>query len=91
MADRAEWISTRTTNTYKPEWYWDLVYQFKTKRESMQISQLELDHIMGNADGLVGKWECGIRSPGAFNLTSWAMALKCNIKLEDNIEETLQI
>ncbi|BAQ86872.1 putative transcriptional regulator [uncultured Mediterranean phage uvMED] len=89
MADKNEWIASRTPNNYKPKWYWELVYQFKQRRESLNISQLELDQIMGNADGLVGKWECGIRSPGAFNLTSWAIALQCEIKLE-NTNENLQ-
>jgi transcriptional regulator with XRE-family HTH domain len=41
---------------------------------------------MGNADGLVSKWECGDRSPGAFNLTSWATALQCRINIEEHDE-----
>ena len=87
MADKNEWIASRSNRVgYKPTWYWELIYQFNLRRESLNISQLELDQRMGNADGLVGKWECGIRSPGAFNLTSWAMALDCDIKLETTNE-----
>lgn len=59
---------------------------FKIRRESLSLSQSDLDHIMGNADGLVSKWECGDRSPGAFNLTSWATALECRINLETHNE-----
>lgn len=80
------WISTRQTKQYKPDWYWELVYMFKIRRESLSLSQSDLDHIMGNADGLVSKWECGDRSPGAFNLTSWATALECRINLETHNE-----
>ena len=55
MADKNEWIASRSNRVgYKPTWYWELIYQFKLRRESLNISQLELDQRMGNADGLVG-------------------------------------
>ena len=59
---------------------------FKVRREELCLSQSDLDHVMGNADGLVSKWECGDRSPGAFNLTSWATALQCRINIEEHDE-----
>ena len=64
------------------QWIDDLISQFTTRRYELNISQNELDHIIGCATGLVAKWETWNRKPTAFNLYCWAEALRCKINVE---------
>ena len=45
------------------------------ERNKLGITQEELDFKLGVADRLVSHWECGRRTPTAFNLFCWAEAL----------------
>jgi transcriptional regulator with XRE-family HTH domain len=53
----------------------DIIEELIARREALGISQLELDERLGNASGLVSKWECGMRRPTGFNLACWMQAL----------------
>jgi transcriptional regulator with XRE-family HTH domain len=60
----------------------------KTLRNSLRqrrmdegMSQTDLDNRLGNAVGLVAKWEGGFRSPTGFSLYCWAKALGCDLVL----------
>jgi len=57
-----------------------LIPQFVQARKKLQISQLEMDEILGVAKGLVSKWEVGIRKPSGYLFCCWADSL--NMKLE---------
>ena len=64
------------------QWIQDFIVQLRDRRYELNISQNELDHIIGCATGLVAKWETGNRKPTAFNLYCWAEALRCQINVE---------
>ncbi len=68
-----------TIVTFKPktrdDFLEDVVKQLVELRHHRKLSQAELDHIIGVADRLVSKWECGMRTPTAFNLYCWVEAL----------------
>lgn len=60
----------------------------KTLRNSLRqrrmdegMSQTDVDNKLGNAVGLVAKWEGGFRSPTGFSLYCWARALDCDLVL----------
>jgi transcriptional regulator with XRE-family HTH domain len=52
-----------------------LLQQLIARRHSLGLSQLDLDAKLGNASGLVSKWECGMRRPTGWNLACWMAAL----------------
>lgn len=54
----------------------DVVKQLIERRSELGITQDELNHMLGVADRLVSKWECGVRTPTSFHLYCWADALK---------------
>lgn len=59
----------------------DLISQFVARRKSLRLSQDDVDYIMGNSDRMCSKWECGLRSPTAFNLFCWAEVLNAKVLL----------
>ena len=59
-----------------------LIPQFVQARKKLQISQLEMDEILGVAKGLVSKWEVGIRKPSGYLLCCWADSLNMRLELE---------
>ncbi len=59
----------------------DVVKQLVHRRRELELTQEQVDHIMGNADRLCSKWECGMRTPTAFNLYCWAEALSVSIQI----------
>ena len=59
----------------------DVIHQFVVRRQDIGLSQDEVDHIMGNPDRLVSKWECGMQIPTSFNLYCWAEAIRCQLKI----------
>ena len=56
-----------------------VIPQFVQLRKKLNISQLEMDEILGVAKGLVSKWECGIRKPSGWLFCCWAEALNAEI------------
>lgn len=63
-----------------------LIPQFVTARKKLNISQLEMDEILGVAKGLVSKWECGIRKPSGWLFCCWADALNMTIQLQPKVQ-----
>ena len=61
-----------------------LINQFVHLRHCRQMTQDEVDAIMGNTDRQVSKWECGVRTPRVFNLLCWAEALDATLILRPN-------
>lgn len=55
--------------------YAAMIEQLSDRRQLMQLTQLQLDDMLGVADGLVAKWESFQRLPGAFMLVCWSSAL----------------
>ena len=54
------------------------------RRLQLGITQDELNHMLGVADRLVSKWECGIRTPSSFHLYCWADALESKMTVIAN-------
>ena len=53
-----------------------LVSQFINRRKELGLTQDDVNYKLGVADGSVSKWECGYRTPTAFNLLCWAQVLE---------------
>ena len=68
-----------------------LIDQFVQLRKLRQISQDEVDNLMGNSDRQISKWECGFRTPRTFNLICWAEALDAELKLISNDEPLVPV
>lgn len=54
------------------------------RRLELGITQDELNHMLGVADRLVSKWECGVRTPSSFHLYCWADALESRMTIVAN-------
>ena len=63
-----------------------VIPQFVDARKAKEISQLEMDEILGVAKGLVSKWECGIRKPSGWLFCCWADALDMQITLTKKVQ-----
>jgi hypothetical protein len=61
--------------------YKTMIANLARVRKSQNISQLALDHRLGNPDGLVAKWECGDRRATSYNLACWASSLGVRVTL----------
>ena len=48
-------------------------------RKLQGYTQAQVDYIIGCADGLVSKWECGDRIPSFFMLVCWTEVLDVEI------------
>lgn len=59
----------------------EIIAQFVERRKELNLTQEEVDSLMGTADRLVSKWECGDRIPTSFNFYCWAQALKSKLSL----------
>ena len=55
--------------------YAELIDQLVDRRKELGLSQRQVDQRIGCADGLVSKWECGIRTPKPRSFAEWAIAL----------------
>lgn len=70
--------------------YVSLIDKFVERRRHMGLSQRDVDHRIGCADGLTSKWECGIRTPTPRSFAEWARALEVVFQLieadHDNYE-----
>jgi transcriptional regulator with XRE-family HTH domain len=51
------------------------------RRQSLGITQRDLDKLIGVSDCMVAKWEAGHRSPTADSLERWAGALGLSLQL----------
>ena len=57
----------------------NVIKQLAARRKELGITQLELDKIIGLADGHVGKWECFAKLPTGWMLSCWIEALQCEL------------
>ncbi len=62
----------------------EIIVQFVKRRNELNLTQEEVDNLMGTADRLVSKWESGERIPTPFNFYCWAQALKSQLLLTSN-------
>ena len=62
----------------------DVVKRLIKRRLQLGITQDDLNHMLGVADRLVSKWECGVRTPTSFHLYCWADALGSVITIVAN-------
>ncbi|KAB8155082.1 helix-turn-helix domain-containing protein [Kordia sp. TARA_039_SRF] len=58
-----------------------IVSQLVARRKELGLTQDDVNDLLGVADRLVSKWECGSRTPTSFNLHCWAEALKSDLGL----------
>ena len=54
----------------------------KRARRRRGLASQELDEIIGVTNGLVAKWEAGLRSPTFFNFWCWSASLGVTTKVE---------
>lgn len=67
--------------TNRNQFMQDLISKLVLRRKELGYTQADIDFMMGNSDGQCSKWECGMRSPTAFNLYCWATVVKFKIDL----------
>ncbi len=60
-----------------------VVGQLIKKRNKLGLTQETVNDMVGIADRLLSKWECGDKTPTSFNLYCWAEALNCEIVLRE--------
>lgn len=66
----------------------NLVTKLVEQRHIRNLTQEELNAILGVTDRLLGKWEAGIRTPTVFHLICWGEALDLRLNFDpanDNI------
>jgi len=59
----------------------NLVAKMVKRRHDLGMTQEELNHMLGVADRLISKWECGTRTPASFHLYCWADALQSELTI----------
>ncbi|QDP46203.1 MAG: hypothetical protein Tp1124SUR272871_19 [Prokaryotic dsDNA virus sp.] len=59
-----------------------LISQYRKRRYKLGLSQPQIDHKAGIANGLTAKWEIGNRKPTLFNAFVWAETLDCDLILK---------
>lgn len=65
--------------------YWTrLIFQLRSRREQLGISQEDLDQRLNVAEGQVAKWENQTRYPSAFMFQCWAIALDYSLALHSS-------
>ena len=55
------------------------------RRKQLELSQAELDQMIGVSESMVAKWESKARFPGAFFFMCWAKALGVRLIVEEVI------
>jgi DNA-binding transcriptional regulator YiaG len=68
--------------------YKEIISKLVARRKYLGISQEELCSTLGVSEGLVNKWEAGVKLPGCFWLMCWciSLGLKLNIEAKDSTE-----
>ncbi len=62
----------------------ELIEALALRRLALNITQQELDAIIGVAEGQVAKWETGVRRPKSHLLGCWLRALDCHLTIVVN-------
>ena len=68
----------------------EVIRQLRALRELKQLSQPDLDHIIGVTEGVVQKCETDTRRPSSYLLSCWAKALGARITIEPDDEDETQ-
>jgi len=68
--------------------YKEIIAKLVVRRKHLGISQEELCSTLGVSEGLVNKWESGVKLPGCFWLMCWciSLGLKLTIEPKDSAE-----
>ena len=69
----------------------DLCKQLADRRRELQIPSRDLDVIIDCADGLVSKWECGLKRPSALMLLRWIKSLSLCLQLDYDVLDRYQV
>lgn len=79
---------SRTPSAIEQDYYRQLVMMFARRRETLGLTQEDLDSRLGLSDGQVAKWEALQRVPGAFMLMCWSNALGLSlVAIHHQLEE----
>lgn len=62
-------------NKVRSDFLQDVINPMVERRYQLRLTQEDVNFKIGVADRLVSKWECGTRTPNAFNLICWAEVL----------------
>lgn len=73
-------------NPTRQDFLKDVTIQLIRLRKKLGLTQEEVNYRIGVSDRLVGKWECGLRTPSAFHLFCWAQVLGARILIVENID-----
>jgi ribosome-binding protein aMBF1 (putative translation factor) len=65
------------------EFYNELIGQLVRQRKKLNLSQADLDQMIGVSESMVAKWESKARLPGAFVLMCWAKALGMKLQAKE--------
>lgn len=63
--------------------YDELIDQLIAKRKERDLSQSDLDEMIGVSESMVAKWESKARLPGAFFFMCWAKALGVRLIVQE--------
>ncbi len=67
---------------FDPRFVQALLDQLQARRQAIGLSSRELDGVLGVADGLVSKWECGEKTPSLAMLVLWCQTLGCRLLIQ---------
>jgi transcriptional regulator with XRE-family HTH domain len=68
----------------------ELIAQLTARRKHLGYTQNQLCEKIGIADGLIGKWETGLRKPSSFLFFCWVDALQCDIIIKEKDNRKIQ-
>lgn len=63
--------------------YGELIERLVSRRKELNLSQADLDQMIGVSESMVAKWESKARLPGAFFFMCWAKALGVRLIVEE--------
>jgi ribosome-binding protein aMBF1 (putative translation factor) len=63
--------------------YDELIDRLIQRRKDLELSQADLDQMIGVSESMVAKWESKARLPGAFFFMCWAKALGVRLIVEE--------
>jgi len=75
VIERPSKVYVTVPSISETEYYKNLIVELINRRHAMNLSQEKLNQIIGVSDGLVNKWESGVRLPSSFYLMCWCRSL----------------
>jgi hypothetical protein len=84
------WKAGKLTRRHYPRlirtFYQPIISELVAERHRQQMTQMDVNEIVGCADSLIAKWESGNRLPSLYFLLLWVEALGLDLKLEGEDE-----